>query len=324
MKWLWVRKNGELNAWSLLPDTCDRKVEAMFQASITIEVGDGSTMLIWMDKWIDGQRIDQFAPCLVQAVRPAVKKRQTVRDALENRNWIRDITGALTVQVLLEYLDLWERLQLFNLTDGTPDKVLWKWTTDRSFSTSSAYSAFFLGQYAVHGVKNLWKTRAPAKCKFFLWLAIHERCWTAERRKRHNLQVVDTCALCDQEAESITHLLIGCSFSRQIWLSLLLHLGLQQLCPTGSETSLAYWWLSSRKQLGKHERRGFDSLVILISWMIWKERNARNFNNQAMTVVQLRDLILEELSVWVQAGFKLLSVFCQALGHAPGRVAISV
>jgi hypothetical protein len=41
----------------------------------------------------------------------------------------------------------------------------------------------------VPAAKELRKTRASANVKFFVWLAILDRCWTAERRHRHHLQV---------------------------------------------------------------------------------------------------------------------------------------
>ena len=60
------------------------------------------------------------------------------------------------------------------------------------------------------GAKELWKTKAPARVKFFFWLALHQRLWTADRRKRHGLQDDDTCILCGQETETCDHLLAGC------------------------------------------------------------------------------------------------------------------
>lgn len=77
---------------------------------------------------------------------------------------------------------------------------------------ASAYQAFFIGQVETPGAKILQKTKAPSKCKFFIWVALHDRCWTAERRKCHNLRDPDDCIICAQEAESISHLLTGCYF----------------------------------------------------------------------------------------------------------------
>jgi hypothetical protein len=124
-----------------------------------------------------------------------------------------NIQGALTVQVLLDYLMIWDKLESVSLTDS-PDQTLWRWTKDGSFTTASAYRLFFSGQHGIPGAKLLHKTRAPSKYKFFIWLVLHDRVWTAARRRKHRLQDDDRCAFCDQEPETITHLLIGFSYSR--------------------------------------------------------------------------------------------------------------
>lgn len=119
-------------------------------------------------RWIDGRSITEIAPCLFQAVGPRTRKRRTVYEGLQDRRWVKDITGALMVQVVLYYLNIWERLRLITLDDSIQDKVLWKWMGDHCFSTASAYGAFFIGQYVIPRTKTLWKSRAPAKCKFFV------------------------------------------------------------------------------------------------------------------------------------------------------------
>ena len=103
------------------------------------------------------------------------------------------------------------------LSDDRADRLCWKWTADKTFSTASAYQAFFIGQHPVEGARLLRKARAPPKCKFFIWLVLHDRCWTAARRRRHGLQDDDSCALCEQSQETIDHLLINCPFSRELW-----------------------------------------------------------------------------------------------------------
>jgi len=39
----------------------------------------------------------------------------TVADALNNMRWISDLKGALTVDVIIEYLQLWDLLENFEL-----------------------------------------------------------------------------------------------------------------------------------------------------------------------------------------------------------------
>ena len=52
-----------------------------------------------------------------------------------------------------------------------------------------------------------------------------------------------------------------------------------------------WWWSTSRKWLPKELRRGFDSLLLLVGWLLWKERNARTFNRVASSPVQLLESI---------------------------------
>lgn len=74
------------------------------------------------------------------------------------------------------------------------------------------------------GAVEIWRAVAPPKVKYFFWVALHGRLWTAERRKRHGLQPDGTCALCDQHNETTDHLLCSCVFAREVWARLLLSL----------------------------------------------------------------------------------------------------
>ena len=80
----------------------------MFTASIYVEVGNGRKALFWTDRWLQGQSILDIASCLSNAVGANAKKQRTVAQALQNDRWIKDISEALTVPVLLQYLHIWD------------------------------------------------------------------------------------------------------------------------------------------------------------------------------------------------------------------------
>jgi hypothetical protein len=154
---------------------------------------------------------------------------------------------------------------------------------------------------SLQSAKELWKAWALPKCKFFFWLLLHDRRWTAARRKRRGLQDEDVCALCDQEQETAQHLAGECVFAREVWYRVLAPIGLELLTPQ-PRTSFLDWWLSRRILLGTTRRKGFNSLAILGSWCLWKERNRRVFDGVGRLVVAVADSIVEEAVRWSQAG----------------------
>jgi hypothetical protein len=198
------------------------------------------------------------------------KVHQSIQQGLTNRQWTRSISGGLNNTAVVEYLDLWEATQNFNLTDQL-DKTVWCWTPDGEYSAKSAYTMLHSGSIPFSGHTLIWKTWAPLRVKIFLWLAFRKRHWTNDRRARHNLQAQEECYLCDQAPETIDHILTCCPYARVIWFHICAALG-QQLSPV--ERSVITWWRRLRSSWHGNLRKGVNSLFALVSWQIWKERNA--------------------------------------------------
>lgn len=187
------------------------------------------------------------------------------------------------------------------------DRFVWKWSADGNYSVSSTYRAFFVGSTALCGAKELWRTKAPPKVKLFFWLALHRILWTSDRRKRPGLQDEDVCALCNQEAETIEHLLLGCVFAKQVWFEILRPLQLQSLVPQ-QEGNLADWWLHQRRRVDADARPIFDTTLLLIAWTIWKERNDRVFGRAANDARTVANAAIREGVDWANAGYSTLQV----------------
>jgi hypothetical protein len=77
-------------------------------------VGDGRNSL-WRDLWLNGQCLSNLALDLVKAVQAQLRKRRTVAEALTNNAWVHHIRGSLTVQVLTQYVETMQRLQVWPL-----------------------------------------------------------------------------------------------------------------------------------------------------------------------------------------------------------------
>jgi hypothetical protein len=55
-------------------------------------------------------------------------------------------------------------------------------------------------------------------------------------------------------------------------------------------------------------RKALASITMHVSWTIWKERNARVFNNKATPTGVLLEIIKNDVRLWIAAGAKQLSV----------------
>lgn len=82
---------------------------------------------------MNGQNLEMLVSNLFGVISGRAKKR-TVADMLE-RQWVADIRGALTVDVLAEYLAVWDLRSQLVLQPEVDDNHIW------CFSASEKYSA---------------------------------------------------------------------------------------------------------------------------------------------------------------------------------------
>jgi hypothetical protein len=80
---------------------CDDAITKSFRASITITVGNGASMLLWKERWLNGQGIEELAPDLLATV-PARRRGSRIvcsfdlgRSCLDSRDhWPADVPSA--------------------------------------------------------------------------------------------------------------------------------------------------------------------------------------------------------------------------------------
>jgi hypothetical protein len=144
------------------------------------------------------------------------------------------------------------------LQPDTPDTHLWRLPASGQYSTKSTYKALLQGATSFEPVDRVWNPWAPSKCKFFMWLVEHNRCWTSDRVTKHGMDHPECCPLCDHHDETINHLLISCMFARQVWLGLLWDVGFHELVPQPGEDSFDAWWYLDNQRVHGQHRRGFN------------------------------------------------------------------
>ncbi|WVZ92778.1 hypothetical protein U9M48_038818, partial [Paspalum notatum var. saurae] len=154
----------------------------------------------------------------------------------------------------------------------------------------------------VHVCVSLYRSSSPtparaaargAACpnKFFLWLASQNRCWTADRLARRGLPHPACCVLCDQGEETVEHLLVSCVFVWQVWSAVLDRVGLRAVAPSQQNDATP-----------KEQRKGLNSLVILVAWSLWKHRNRCVLDGLQPAVSVVVQDVVDLGRLWVAAG----------------------
>jgi hypothetical protein len=308
MRWLWLQKTEPDRPWAHLQIQVPEQAKAFFAVAVSSEVGDGAHTLFWTDRWLHGRCIQELAPRLFAAIPKRRTKQRTVKEALTNRAWIADIKGALTVGVIVDYLHLWDIVLATVLQPEREDKHIWRLSSNGQYSAKSAYEGFFLGATPFAPWELIWKTWAPPKCRFFMWLVAHNKCWTADRLARRGLPRPGCCPLCDQEEETINHLLVACVFAREFWFHLLRQVGLQALSPQPGENSFLDWWDRANGATSELLRQGVNSLIMLGAWTIWSHRNRCVFDGAAPSIAGALVMAGEERRLWTLAAARGLSL----------------
>jgi hypothetical protein len=185
--WLWLRYMDRSRPWASIKANEDKRMSAFFFASVWFVLGDRATFLFWVDPWLDGKCIADLMSDLADTIPARRRHNCMVAYAMQGLAWIRDIKGAQTVQVIMQYLHLFQRLQSVQLHSGAHDQLVWRWNPNGCYSSCSAYATLMLGQSFALGSKELWKTKAHNNCRFFAWLVLLGRCWTTDQLHRRGL-----------------------------------------------------------------------------------------------------------------------------------------
>ena len=110
------------------------------------------------------------------------------------------------------------------------------------------------------------------------------------------------CRLCRVTDESCLHLFLKCPFSGQVWDLVQQKLQITFNPPPADAADLSLWWLHQISTRSKSAAPSLNAVITLVCWTIWKERNARTFNNVSATVPQVFSKIVEEAAVWHHEG----------------------
>ena len=295
--------------WVGRGNPCDEEDLNFFYASTTIKVGNGAKTPFWESPWLLGRKPKDIAPLIYES---SSRKHWKVREALKENALILKIRppAVVSTEHVAQFFTLWMLLHEVHLDELAEDDIVWKHSDSGHYSTASAYRAQFLGLVLSPMDQMVWKPWAPPKVKFFAWLALQDRIWTADRLAKRGWPNCGPCPLCRGVQECGTHLFFRCRFTLRLW-----NLVIQKFLIHDMDTSawssfdsVKTWW-ASMSAVGTTNRKAKASITMLVSWVIWNERNARVFRHKSKPPPTLLNTIIDEANLWITAGAKKLGSF---------------
>jgi RNA recognition motif-containing protein len=274
---------------------------ALFNTVTQVTVGNGEKATFWTSRWLHGQAPASLFPALYEHSK---RKKRTVKEALTNDNWITDVDYDMTEQIIREFMGLYGKLRDVALSPLQEDTIIWMHTSDGQYTASSAYKIQFLGLTTSLTAEVTWQTKAPPRCRFFVWLMLQNRIWTAARLQIRGWPNDYFCPLCRKNLETVSHLFQECCFSRELWEKVATWITTTQLRPASWNQMLdiQMWFIDLSGSAVGDRQKGTRSMVMLTVWEIWKERNNRVFNRSDRSTGQVFNAIQEEAKIWVRAG----------------------
>jgi hypothetical protein len=321
LRWLWFSWDDRGRPWKGMELPVDKDDRALFNAATIVTLGNGNTASFWTSRWLQGEAPATLFPTLFKHSK---RKNRTVKQALTDNKWVSDVDHNMNVQLISEFVDLWGRLQGIVLLPLQEDKIIWLHTSDGQYTARSAYKLQFIGMTTSMSAEITWTTKAPPKCRFFTWLMLQNRIWTAARLQIRGWPNEYFCPLCIRNLETVLHLFHECCFSRIIWEKVGTWIMAGELRPAnwGQANDLGQWFVDMGSSGQRSTRDGVRSMIMLTVWEIWKERNNRVFSKITRTSEQVFSAIQDEAKIWIRAGNRGLEMVLPLTALHPGGAPI--
>ncbi|XP_073355173.1 uncharacterized protein [Aegilops tauschii subsp. strangulata] len=197
----------------------------------------------------------------------------------------------------------------------TRDTFSWNLAGSGRYSTSSAYKAQVEGSNSCSFKATIWKVWAPGKNTMFLWLLHLNRLWCNDILQRRGWPNGYFCPLCMRNLESSVHLIWDCLTTMQVWSTTTTWGGCSALHPDGIEGQT----ITAKVKMiidaaAPAARKGTKSMIALISWLVWMERNNYVFKGKLPSMASIISSCRSNMEQWRIAGATCLE---HSFGHVP-------
>ncbi|RVW25634.1 putative ribonuclease H protein [Vitis vinifera] len=258
-------------------------------------VGNGDRIRFWDDLWWGEQPLGVQYPRLLRVVTDKNAPISSILGSTRPFSWNFTFRRNLSDSEIEDLEGLMQSFDRLHISSSVPDKRSWSLSSSGLFTVKSFFLA--LSQYSVSPpifpTKFVWNAQVPFKVKSFVWLVAHKKVNTndlLQLRRPYKALSPDICKLCMKHGETVDHLFLHCSLTIGLWHRLFQSAKMDWVSPRSISDMLA----SNFNGFG-FSKRGivlWQNACIALMWVVWRERNARIFEDKARNSEYLWDSIV--------------------------------
>ncbi|RVW71380.1 putative ribonuclease H protein [Vitis vinifera] len=272
-----------------------------FSSFTRFVVGNGERIRFWEDLWWGDQPLGSQYPSLFRVVLDKNIPISSVLGPTRPFSWNLNFRRNLSDSEIEDLEGLMRSLDGVHLSPSVPDARSWPLSSSGLFSVKSFFLALsqFFGPPQVFPSKFVWDSQIPFKVQSFIWLVAHKKVNTNDMlqvRRPYKALSPDICILCLKHGESADHIFLHCSLTIGLW-HRLFQLAKMDWVPPSSILDMMYikfnGFGSSKRGIAL-----WQAANITIIRIVWRERNARIFEDKARNSEALWDSIVYLASLW--------------------------
>ncbi|KAM6587325.1 hypothetical protein CsatA_009930 [Cannabis sativa] len=251
-------------------------------------IGTGSSTSILHHPWLP----DASNPYITSSHVGLIGHEVSSRFSMDDRSWdvelVRDMFNERDANLILS----------IPLSFSTSSDF-WSWSDESTgqFSVKNAYGILQASKDPRTGNNNsgfwqkFWQLKIPPKVTNFLWRAASGTLPTCVNLRTKHVDVPSLCPVCRAAPETISHILLSCSFATSCWN----HMGL----PVGLSLNLSFAsWLDGLFHSLDAER---VCSLVMVGWSLWKARNSIVWKDKVLTVANVLTSARIALDHWRKA-----------------------
>ena len=267
-----------------------------FSQNAVFTLGDGRRINFWKDDWCGEEALCNRFPNLFNMASNKEAKVAEIWDSSEGDGcWSPTFLRPLNDWELQEMTRFLQFLHGIKFQPLGVDKLSLKNVNDKGFSVKSMYKGLDVSPALDFPHRLVWNPVVPPKMGVFAWEAAWGKVLTLDQLKRRGMEFANRCFMCEEEEETIDHLLIHCNFAKSLWDLLLSIVGISWVFPHSVLNNLLAWQGTA---VGKKRKKIWLAAPVCLFWNIWCARNRLVFQNEVPNAQRTKATFVTNLWSW--------------------------